>query len=49
MSAVTTTSTWQVKRIRASRRRMSFTSPKLTVLLLPTTRVIRTRAPENMP
>jgi hypothetical protein len=43
------TTTWAVKK-RASRRRLSFTSPKMNVLLLsPTTRVFRSSAPEIKP
>lgn len=49
MSSASTTATWPVKRLRAARRRLTFTSPKLTVLLLPTTRAIRTSAPETTP
>lgn len=41
--------TWTVKK-RSSRRRLSFTSPKMSVLLLPlTTRVFRPAALETKP
>lgn len=41
--------TWQVKK-RASRRRLSFTAPKMNILILPTTtRVFRHSAPEIKP
>ena len=43
------TTAWQVKK-RASRRRLTFTSPKMNVLLLPTTtRVFRSSALETNP
>lgn len=43
------TTTWAVKK-RASRRRLSFTSPKMNILLLPTTtRVFRPAALETKP
>jgi hypothetical protein len=43
------TTTWQVKK-RASRRRLSFTSPRMNILLLPpTTRVFRSSASETKP
>ena len=47
MSATTTT--WRLKPKRASRRRLTFTSPTITVLLLPhpTTRAFRSSALEN--
>lgn len=43
------TTTWPVKK-RASRRRLSFTSPKMSVLLMPpTTRVFRPAVLETKP
>jgi hypothetical protein len=42
--------TWAVKPKRAPRRRLSFTSPKMTLLLLPsTTRILRSSALETKP
>jgi hypothetical protein len=44
---MSSTTTWQVKK-RASRRRLSFTSPKINVLLIPpTARVFRSSALET--
>lgn len=43
------TAAWPLKSRRSSRRRLSFTSPALNILILPTLRTTRARALEIKP